>query len=60
MQGPKDVAARHTPYLGPRADLDDQVCEWDREPVRNIPKLQARIGMHVERAAEGTAERAAG
>ena len=47
--GPKDTKARRTPYLVPWEALGEQEREWDREPVRNIPSLLARIGRRVER-----------
>ena len=47
--GPKDNRARRTPYLVPWEALGEQEREWDREPVRNIPSLLARIGRRVER-----------
>ena len=49
--GPKDAAARRSPYLVPWADLTEEVREWDREPVRNIPALLGHADCHVQRMA---------
>jgi hypothetical protein len=39
--GPADKPARVSPYLVPWSGLPDEVKEWDREAVRNIPALLA-------------------
>lgn len=46
-QGPKDVAHKVTPYLVPYDQLTDEIKDYDRDAVRNIPALADRIGMAV-------------
>ncbi len=38
-----------TPYLVPYGKLPEEIKELDRDPVRNIPRLLARIGMAAYR-----------
>jgi hypothetical protein len=45
----RDDTARRTPYLVPYADLPEAIKEYDRAPVRDIPKLLAGIGFRVVR-----------
>jgi hypothetical protein len=45
--GPKDIAAKKTPYLVPWNELSDEVKEWDRQAVRGIPAFLARAGYEV-------------
>ena len=47
--GPRDDAAKRTPYLVPYADLPEAIKEYDRAPVREIPNLLAGIGYRVVR-----------
>lgn len=47
-RGPKkDIKKKITPYLVPWEDLDDDIKEEDRSPVRNLPKYLAKIGYTI-------------
>ena len=50
-RGPRDVQNKVSPYLVPWADLPDEIKEYDRETVRQIPQLLAAVGLEVSRAA---------
>ncbi len=43
----KDTDNFITPYLVPWDDLTEEIKEYDREPVRNIPTLMQSIGLKV-------------
>ena len=45
--GPKDVERKVSPYLVPYEELTDEIKDYDRDAVRNIPALAERIGMAV-------------
>jgi len=45
----KDATRKITPYLVPWSALPDEVKELDRQPVRNIPQLLAKVGLEVRR-----------
>ena len=45
--GPKDIVAKHTPYLVPWSALGEEVKEWDRQAVRGIPSFLARAGYQI-------------
>jgi hypothetical protein len=45
----KDVGRKISPYLVGWDELPEQVKEWDRQAVRAIPRLLARIGLEVRR-----------
>jgi hypothetical protein len=47
----KDREARITPYLVEWSELPENVREWDRQAVRNIPRLLAEVGFEVYRVA---------
>ncbi|MBN1570682.1 MAG: hypothetical protein JXA73_22755 [Acidobacteria bacterium] len=47
--GLKDVAKKVNPYLVPWEDLPDNIREYDREAVRQIPHLLSLIGCRIER-----------
>jgi hypothetical protein len=47
--GPKDVARKVSPYLVPWEDLPENIREYDREAVRQIPHLLSLIGRQLER-----------
>lgn len=49
--GPKDVAAKTSPYLVPWSDLSEEIRELDRRAVRGIPSFLARAGYRVVRSA---------
>lgn len=49
----RDDTARRTLYLVPSADLPEAIKDYDRTPVRDIPKLLAGIGYRVVRACPG-------
>jgi hypothetical protein len=51
--GPRDAANRTTPFLVPWTDLADDIREYDREFVRQIPQLLASIGLQVLPPAPG-------
>ena len=45
----KDATRKVTPYLVSWSALPDEAKEWDRQPVRNIPQLLAKVGLEVRR-----------
>ena len=45
--GARDVEHKKTPYLVPYGELTDEIKDYDRDAVRNIPALAERIGMAV-------------
>lgn len=45
----RDVLKRRSPYLASWGELADDIREWDREAVRAIPELLAKIGLEVRR-----------
>jgi RyR domain len=47
--GDKDAECKKTPYLVPFADLPDDIAEYDRMFVREIPTLLASVGLQVVR-----------
>jgi hypothetical protein len=47
--GPRDPARKTSPHLVAWPDLADDVREWDRQAVRNIPDLMARAGFEIYR-----------
>jgi len=49
----KDVMKKISPYLVPWSELPDEVKEWDKQTVRNIPELLARVGMEIRRQSAG-------
>jgi ATP-binding cassette, subfamily B, bacterial len=48
--GDKDVEHKKTPYLVPFADLPDDIAEYDRMAVREIPTYLASVGIQIIRA----------
>jgi len=49
----KDVMKKISPYLVPWSELPDEVKEWDKQTVRNIPELLARVRMEIRRQYAG-------
>lgn len=49
--GPRDAAARTTPYLVPWDALSEEVRDLDRMFVRKLPDLLASVGLQVVRPA---------
>ncbi|MBI4261403.1 MAG: NAD-binding protein [Actinobacteria bacterium] len=49
----KDVDRRRSPYLVPYEELPEEVREYDRNAVREIPGLLARVGFAAVRVTEG-------
>jgi ppGpp synthetase/RelA/SpoT-type nucleotidyltranferase len=45
----KDVAGKISPHLVRWCDLGDDVKRWDRDAVRAIPRILARVGLEVRR-----------
>ncbi|MDR3063580.1 MAG: hypothetical protein LBU40_05535 [Methanobrevibacter sp.] len=45
----KNVDKKITPYLVPWDDLTEKIKDYDREPIRNIPKVLNKVGMKVVR-----------
>jgi len=43
----KDVAGKISPYIVPWRDLPDDVREWDRNTVRQLPEMLARMGYEL-------------
>jgi hypothetical protein len=52
----KDVAARISPYLVAWSDLPEPIRGYDREAVRRIPELLARVGLVARRRAGSPAQ----
>ena len=47
--GDKDVANKKTPYLIPYSELSEEIKDYDRDTIRNIPKLVNMIGLEIRR-----------
>jgi hypothetical protein len=47
--GEKNSAKKTTPYLVDWRNLPEEIQEYDRQPVRNIPGLLAMIGQRIFR-----------
>ncbi|MBI4870683.1 MAG: hypothetical protein HY814_03860 [Candidatus Riflebacteria bacterium] len=47
--GPRDPVQKTTPYLVGWDALTEEVREWDRQPVRALPKFLAKAGFEVYR-----------
>ncbi len=45
--GERDVANKRSPYLVPYGELTEEIKDYDRDAVRNIPALCDRIGMAI-------------
>jgi ppGpp synthetase/RelA/SpoT-type nucleotidyltranferase len=45
----RDVLKKISPYLIPWAELPEKIKEFDRNAVRNIPNLLAKVGLEVHR-----------
>ena len=45
----KDVAKKVSPYIAPWSGLAEEVKELDRQAVRDIPHLLAKVGMEIVR-----------
>ena len=45
----RDVNKKISPYLVPYSELPDNVKEQDRQMVRQIPKLLAKVGLEITR-----------
>ena len=45
--GPRSAENKTTPYLVPYSELTEEIKDFDRDAIRNIPKLAERIGMAV-------------
>ncbi len=53
----RDLANRTSPYLVSWADLPDEIREYDRETVRNIPALLGTVGLSIRRQPSATSGR---
>jgi len=51
QSGPKDTARKITPYLVDYNELEETIKDYDRDTVRNLPKLVAMAGGTIRRAA---------
>ncbi len=49
-KGPRDAERKTSPYLVPYADLSEEIKEYDRDAIRNIPRLARMVGMVVYEA----------
>jgi len=47
--GEKDVINKKSPYLVPYEMLSEDIKEYDRYTIRNIPELAAMIGLRISR-----------
>jgi hypothetical protein len=52
----RDLQKRTSPYLVGWDELAEQIREYDREAVRKIPALLARIGQKILRGSDGRSE----
>jgi len=43
----RDVAKKVSPYLASWSKLPEDIKEWDRQSVRNIPGLLASVGLEI-------------
>ncbi len=50
--GERDVEQKTTPHLVPWADLSEEIREYDRVAVREIPQFLARVGYRIVRLDE--------
>jgi len=46
----KDATNKISPYLVTWASLSEEAKEWDREIVRKIPELLAKVGLEIRRS----------
>ena len=49
--GPKNLKTRTTPYLVPWSELSDQVKDYDRDAVRQLPSALTGVGLQIRRLA---------
>ena len=49
LGGERDVGNKVSPHLVPWGELPEDVKEWDRQAVRNIPELLAKVGLEIRR-----------
>ncbi len=56
----KDVMKKTSPYLVPSSELADDVKEKDRQVVRKIPELMAKVRLEIHRQSSGQGEVAKG
>ena len=49
--GEKDVEKKKTPYLVPYKDLSEQMKDYDRDVIRNIPIYADMLGLEIQRRA---------
>ncbi len=52
----KDAIKKANPYLVPSSELPDDVRELDRQMVRQIPGLLAKVGLEIHRQSSGKGE----
>jgi len=45
----RDTSQKISPYIVPWSGLSEEVKEWDRRAVRNIPALLAAVGLELQR-----------
>jgi hypothetical protein len=53
--GPKDTERKISPYLIPIEDLPDDIADFDRDAVRQIPAALALVDLQVIRHPAGSA-----
>ena len=47
--GDKDIENKKTPYLIPYDELSEEIKDYDRDTIRNIPKLVGLIGLEIKK-----------
>ena len=47
--GPKDVNKKQSPYLVPYSELTEEIKDYDRDTIRNIPSLAEMIGLEIRK-----------
>lgn len=56
-RGPRDPGRRRSPYLVDYDELPDDIKEFDRMFVRNLPHILARLGYQIARTPDGGTSR---
>jgi hypothetical protein len=51
----KDAARKRHPSLVPWAELSEEERDKDRDPVRELPRMLARVGFRIDRVGRGAA-----
>jgi hypothetical protein len=55
----KDVTNKISPFIIPWSSLPEDMREWDRDPVRKLPEILAKMGYEMYRKTPGKNKRSA-